>query len=608
MARTKLDLTQILLDYIKVPKTSYCIMITGDWGCGKTYFIDNIFADNLKSQKITCENGKNYEAVRISLFGVKSKGEITERLLSAKMPLYNKIKPFLGLVSFGVNATKTTENLLGATISSTLNTSEIVKQSKEWFTDDKHVVYIFDDFERIDTSFSSDEVFSYISQLIEKENKKVIIVCNEEKTRNDKWERYKEIKEKVVRYTYEYSPELEDVFDSICSKVAQDVDYRSQIKKYKEIILQIFKSANHNNLRTLEFIIDVYEKIWMNRPKGTNNFEEEYIQKTLTTITIYAIEIKSGRNSYDMICQLTQDPFENIDWDDFSPSQNEEEENDKNENQDQFKSIKNSYEKFKSDILSEPHYYEYIKFGYYNNEKFEESKTNLVNKLLQLKTTEEGIAFSNLINFYSFEDSEIERNISSIKGYLETYPYSYDQVIDIIQAFSTLKKLGFNINDTREDRESWVSRSVKNVDINKLEDFANSVRFNYMITNEVNEAACYILKITEEKRKNESQNKKQLFINDVTSNNAEQITERVQLNHHDYCDLGAQDFYNFIQNKSIKNKTLRALFIYLADYQKYGNNKKLLTSLSDMLDKREKTDLKIRELIIEKIHNLNNRH
>jgi tRNA A37 threonylcarbamoyladenosine biosynthesis protein TsaE len=71
------NLEQIITDYLQAKETDYAIMINGDWGCGKTYYIRNILTDNIKkiksvvptsgkAQKKNYAEFKPYELVYVS--------------------------------------------------------------------------------------------------------------------------------------------------------------------------------------------------------------------------------------------------------------------------------------------------------------------------------------------------------------------------------------------------------------------------------------------------------------------------------------------------------------------------------------------------------------
>ena len=58
-------------NYLKMNSTG-ALMVSGDWGCGKTYHIDNVVIPSL------IEDG--YEPIKVSLFGIESINDIPLRI------------------------------------------------------------------------------------------------------------------------------------------------------------------------------------------------------------------------------------------------------------------------------------------------------------------------------------------------------------------------------------------------------------------------------------------------------------------------------------------------------------------------------------------------
>lgn len=75
---TKEIITEIQ-SYINNTQNS-AIMLTGNWGVGKTYFVNNVLAKRLKSA--TC-SFKKIKLVRFSCFGVTSADDFYKKLLEA---------------------------------------------------------------------------------------------------------------------------------------------------------------------------------------------------------------------------------------------------------------------------------------------------------------------------------------------------------------------------------------------------------------------------------------------------------------------------------------------------------------------------------------------
>ena len=96
-----------------------------------------------------------------------------------------------------------------------------------------------------------------INVFIEHYNVKTLFICNERKLENI-IPKYKEIKEKYIRFTYEFNPELKEILNSII----QGGKYKN-ISDFidKDVVVDVFKRGKSKNIRTLFFVLDVFAKI-----------------------------------------------------------------------------------------------------------------------------------------------------------------------------------------------------------------------------------------------------------------------------------------------------------------------------------------------------------
>ena len=69
-------LTERIIDYVQ-QKTNYAVVITGKYGIGKTYYVDNLLTK--KISEIKSNQDKPFKFIRISLFGVSTIEEIQEK-------------------------------------------------------------------------------------------------------------------------------------------------------------------------------------------------------------------------------------------------------------------------------------------------------------------------------------------------------------------------------------------------------------------------------------------------------------------------------------------------------------------------------------------------
>ncbi|WP_230850203.1 P-loop NTPase fold protein, partial [Vibrio harveyi] len=66
--------------YLSLPSPEYAFLLCGEWGVGKTYFIDKY---------IEKKNGRDLRLIKISLFGLKNTSEINSNI-------FQKLHPVLG--------------------------------------------------------------------------------------------------------------------------------------------------------------------------------------------------------------------------------------------------------------------------------------------------------------------------------------------------------------------------------------------------------------------------------------------------------------------------------------------------------------------------------
>lgn len=78
-----------LMYYCEEPEPVGAVLLTGEWGCGKTYLIDNELKEALKDKA---------HVIRISLFGITTIEGIHMAIKQAWISEYNKDKKWTGVV------------------------------------------------------------------------------------------------------------------------------------------------------------------------------------------------------------------------------------------------------------------------------------------------------------------------------------------------------------------------------------------------------------------------------------------------------------------------------------------------------------------------------
>jgi hypothetical protein len=222
-----------------------CTLIDGDWGIGKTHFIQNYFDQN-----------DYYEAIYVSVFGKESVKEIENTLLINLIPGFKNVNDFGGFAKLLGNFAKDiVDKFAGVNIENYLNSFAIedIKNSKK---DSKKIVICFDDMERKSDSINIKDLLGLIERA--SINFDVILISN----------------------TKEFDEEDLDVFNLYKEKV---IDHVIKIDKLSRNILnQILDGVNDLNKDEL---IDIYiENIIA---FGTSSMDKDYLAEKINNLRIF---------------------------------------------------------------------------------------------------------------------------------------------------------------------------------------------------------------------------------------------------------------------------------------------------------------------------------
>src|SRR5699024_285767 len=162
-----------IVNYYLTSDTNYALMITGEWGVGKTYYFKNILRHQIKETPTFADNSKKYKPLLVSLFGLKSVEEIQTEIFLSLYPILKNKTVKLG-ASIGKALIKGIMHLknLGEYYD---YVSDVEVDKGEWvnFTE---LVICFDDLERLSENLNIEEFIGYVNSLVENENVKVLII------------------------------------------------------------------------------------------------------------------------------------------------------------------------------------------------------------------------------------------------------------------------------------------------------------------------------------------------------------------------------------------------------------------------------------------------
>lgn len=239
-------------------ESSGALLITGEWGCGKTYYLKNkLFT---KDFDLTHTCGDSFIPIIVSLFGITDLKEIPERVLSAYLDkIGNKVN--------GGKITSMAKNIFDAipALNNYVNLDKLLGQGQGiYHLIPTHVLICFDDLERVSEDIKKDKLLGVINELVENKGYKVILIANEDYISSDNMQ----FKEKVVEKTIKYVSNITDIYFELISSYGDDKfeafmkndKIQSSIKRDK---YSKSTAKQLSNIRTIKFAITHFYDIFL---------------------------------------------------------------------------------------------------------------------------------------------------------------------------------------------------------------------------------------------------------------------------------------------------------------------------------------------------------
>lgn len=344
------EIIEVVKEYLNSNIYNYAVMIDGEWGSGKTYFIKNILMEKIEQDTIS--NSSNNEKIKriiyISLYGVNSTDDISNSIyLSIINESVDSNEKSKKARSF-VNENRVARVISRIGIDFLKNKGVDYKQCLDIIGEAFYInnyVFVFDDLERCNCDIN--EVLGYINNLVEHDGIKVILVANESeigkynesqnielkyllasnnnikydetsklnedknnkeisvkelKTRTDLIFNqnilYNKIKEKLVGVTIKYKPDLFQIQNELIDKHIKDPSLKEYLKKNLEESIGYALQNNHINLRTYQFFLSklcrLNEYIKENYADNYKEIMDELVNYCYKVSVMY----KSGKYQY----------------------------------------------------------------------------------------------------------------------------------------------------------------------------------------------------------------------------------------------------------------------------------------------------------------------
>lgn len=458
---TEQQIIDEILRYLHDDSYNYAVLIDGEWGSGKTYFVNNTLTKIIEKQESDLETSRKVQY--ISLYGCKAISDVQENIAWSFAEDARKV--IQDKNNFGTTGQKVSNNILlsskkigNAILKKFLPNMPLYEIASDWLNLGSFI-FIFDDLERCDCPIN--EVFGFLNELVEHENTKVILIANEKElsgiaeiqylelqysltldnrinwpspnTSNfwavrksnsnlislDEMERrrkllfptkeansnYRRIREKLIGVTLKYEPNIPLIISEILKSSKYDPYIKDMLEKKKEAFSLEMQNRNHKNLRTFQFFLSKVS--YLLEKLSDINTDPEYldiIKEHIISETFYqAIKFKSNdQPSRTMHAQL------------------------KKEQEAKFQSIK-----------------QYIESGTYNQKIFEYNVLNL-QKELQARIPDDDPYYLIYQQYYLQPQDWCEDQLEKVLQRLDENKYPIVFYGKIITSIQRLIDLGFD--------------------------------------------------------------------------------------------------------------------------------------------------------------------
>jgi hypothetical protein len=260
----------------------FAILLSGDWGAGKTHFI---------KKKIDMDKERY---LYISLYGLEKLSQIEDQLFQQLHPTFSSDYFSLG------------SKLLGHALKVGVGLELEGEQLKKFMKMSTDKIIVFDDLERCKIDIG--DVLGHINSYVEQRENKVIIIGNEEVLLKDYEGEFKQTKEKLIGRTFAIKADVKSALPTFIDSLNNE-DVKNFLRENTESIFNIYQIISINNLRSLKVALEEFERFYTLLPNFAQK-KEIFLKDCLDHILPFVFEIRKGTLSPDDILELPRVYFE----------------------------------------------------------------------------------------------------------------------------------------------------------------------------------------------------------------------------------------------------------------------------------------------------------
>lgn len=306
MTKEQENLVDGILNYLKID-SSGALMVTGPWGCGKSYFFEHFLFEKLKAKK--------FKPLRVSLFGLSSLSDLPKNIIWEYAQCFTN-KKWKKIVDDVVSIIKRIRMIKVPVVGEFLDLKGVFGEGKALYKMlSKDAVVCLDDLERAIEKYDINDLLGVINELVENQHLKVIVVANKEYIDKQQCQKndcaassHEVFYEKVIEKVLHFTPDIVGVFKTLIHSDGNEGGDAFEKFMNKKCIMDSVspKLANSvslrhqkENIRTLKFAVSHFRSIFQNYIDHGKDVTDTKIERQLINqwLFLYSLSLESKQTA-----------------------------------------------------------------------------------------------------------------------------------------------------------------------------------------------------------------------------------------------------------------------------------------------------------------------